>query len=944
MNPFDLIINEHPIKSALTPLEFYKELNAPIDVNPTSKPTVGFSNNINFSNNRKTNNLQELFDNNKTETGFWTEQTNTDRYNKPNYTYEPRANMEKVYSNLQSSGEALNAQLKRAWDMGSSFYMDSYIGSGRAIKNAMKGKWDSLSSFNQLEQIKENLQQDMRERTDPIYRSGEEAWYSSKGFLGDLIPSFIGLTGAAVATGVQDMVVGSAMRKGVAAGISSGPIGWALLGAGASGLGFMFSDKAEEVFGENTANYLAGAIAGGGISGLLMKAFTSVKVGSQATKEASSIINSFKKSKNFKMALDDVITTNLSQLKSNLKNITLSNTINRLPTLGVSFAKNYMYAGAESGMEAMTAQVDYLKDYYAEKEKKGEYISDDDKLKLQADVVSMGKDVYHLNKVINTLFNVSMMGDIISGASFKSNVGNLGILYKDGLFKASKYGLTKDILKESLKTTLEEGSQEWLQLVISEGSKNALKKKAQQDYSHSYLETAKDLLTSKEGILEFLGGAISGVGIHQSSSIFRGLQERAKGGEFMTGYSGVNNSYRNQIINSLNNQKDKIDKITKSAKTDNSNSDLDEAIWDMFYYATKADQHGLFKSFIEDSFNKDDNVRQMFDKSTPEETKSNIETIKNEILTKADRIKKSYNNFIEYFSNPYTTGLIDKKDKDVKEKARIFDDLVSESARLLYTQENKIEEALKFRQSLEQNLANTPIYQFFKDNSIFDFNSDGVTAFKQSLKDERFIIDSLGEKDKVRLARLNLLEKSVEDFENNQESKLPGYEKFYNPMLDYLIHLHNITDSHILTHDYYQNKQTKKGNPNLIAQKLGIPVSEFKQARELVFNNEAIPVNVSGIDLLSSLHNLKRVNTILTVVSTDLKQFTNKDTQKAYIDYIYQLRQDVKKEIQEDIRNINSVEDADVREKLVGVDSDSQKLYQALDSLGIINIMDISCD
>jgi len=939
MNPFDLLINEHPIQSSLTPLEFYKEISSPSLPNPTSNTPVG------FSSNKKPVDLQSLFDSNKQDQGFWTEQSNTNRYGKPGYEYEPRANMEKIYADNQSSTEAWGAQLLRAWDMGKSFYQSSYIGTGRAVKSALKNNWDSYSSFNQLEQITENLQRDLREHTDPIYRSGEEAWYSPKGFLGDLTPSLVGFTGAAVVTGIQDAIVGKGLSKGIAAGVAAGPVGWALLGAGAAGVASLFSDKAEETLGDNTTNYLIGAIVGGGTAGFLNKAFSSIKLGRTAATEAKVILEATKKAPEFRQLLDASLSANVGKaIKSFTSEIALSNIKNRLPQLGVSLAKNYMYAGAESGMEAMDAQIDYLKSFYDEKEKSGQFVSDDEKLKLQTDVASMGKDVYKLNKVINTLFNFSMMGDIISGAAYRAGVKDLGLIYKEGIFAADK-SLAKQFLKsEALHTALEEGSQEFLQLVISEGSKNSLKNRAKQDYATSYLESAKHLLTSKEGIQEFLAGAISGVGIHQSSALFRGANEAANGGSFKEGYTGINETYRDTIIKALNEQKGKIDKIAKSSKSNINDSNLDEAIWDMFYYATRVDQHGLFKSFINDAFTKDESLKQMFAKDTPEATQANIEKTKNDILRKADRVRKNYDNFVEYFSNPYTTGLINSKDKDVKEKARIFDDLVSESARLLYLKQNNIEEAVTFRKDLDNHLAGTPIYEFFKDNSIFDFSSDGVSRFKKAVADERFIMDSLNEKDPIREKRLSLLEDSVNRFVEEDTNKVPGLEKLYNPMVDYLLHMYNISNGHLAAFTYLKNKKVFKGNPNIIANKLGISVKEYNEVKDLFKNGNPIPASVSGLDILNSLYNLKRVNTTLTVVTNDLENLTDRDKQATYIDYIHSLRQQVKTEVVEDAKNINNQKDSELREKLVGVDSDSQKLYQALDSLGIIDIREISCD
>ena len=198
-------------------------------------------------------------------------------------------------------------------------------------------------------------------------------------------------------------------------------------------------------------------------------------------------------------------------------------------------------------------------------------------------------------------------------------------------------------------------------------------------------------------------------------------------------------------------------------------------------------------------------------------------------------------------------------------------------------------------------------------------------------------MDSLNEKDPIREKRLSLLEDSVKRFVEEDTNKVPGLEKLYNPMVDYLLHMYNISNGHLVAATYLENKKVFKGNPNIIANKLGISVKEYNEVKDLFKNGNPIPGSVSGLDILNSLYNLKRVNTTLTVL-------TDRDKQATYIDYIHSLRQQVKTEVVEDAKNINNQKDSELREKLVGVDSDSQKLYQALDSLGIIDIREISCD
>jgi len=966
MNPFDLLINEHPIKSVLEPSDFLLELNKPLEALPTINPPEqgGFS-----SKESQPVDLQSYFNKNaKKEQGFYAAQSTAARYNNPNAVYDPLLDNEKIYSDNQSASEAWGIQFKKGIDNLKSFYLTSYIDTGKTLRAGAHGKFDVYGSLNSIEQLNAHLRTIASEYEDPLYRTGNESWYSPKGFLGDLVPSIIGYGGGGALVGLQDFVVGTGIKAGVALAAATGALpAAAILGAALGGVGSLFSDKAGDVLGENTTNYLVGAITGGGLTAGGMGIVKGMKL---AIAEASALkggINAIEKSSKFRQILDQTVAGNLANItKDIVKGIPLANLKNRIPQLGVTLAKNYIYAAAESGMEAMNAQTDYLSKLHEESISKGIVYKDEELLQFHKDAVDMGKDVYNMNKIINTLFNATTYGDVIAGAAFKANTKNLGIIFKEGVFQSGKYSVAKHMAVEQLKDSTSEGIQELSQLIVSESSKKRLEDRNKSSYGSVYLEEGLRLITSKEGLQEFLSGFVSTVGTSQFAQISRGLRATASGltggqrATFAEGYTGINNSYKKAIIESMNKNSEKIDQLAKSKNPTLEDKDnLDEAIWDMFSYATRVGQQQLFTEYIKEGFVKDSPEMSVFKKDTPEKTQEAIENAKAEILEKAERVSKHYKNFIEFYSNPFTAGLIASKDKNTnKDKAAIFDELVHSSARLLFTKENKINQANETRQLLDKQLADSPIYEFFRDRQIFDFDSDGVSAFKKAVAEERFIIDSLGEKDPIRETRLALLERSVNNFEEKQKAlpadqKIdPRLGKLYNPMLSYLIDMLEVSDSHIKgIHHVATNMQYREdGKPVLnmtsrqIAERSGISLQEAKQVRAMFNNGKTIGDPTTGNKILYALHNLHKVNMDLTLITNDLSNMMDETKQKEYVDYLFEAREKAKKETIALARQTPTEISRNLQEKLTGVDADSKELYLSLHRLGLIDLSELNCE
>lgn len=966
MNPFDLLINEHPINSVLNPSDFLLELNKPLDPLPSLTPPEqgGFS-----SKESKPLDLQAYFSNNaKKEKGFYASQSTADRYDNPKAVYDPLWDNEKIYSDNQSSAEAWGIQFKKGFENLKSFYLTSYIDTGKALREGAHGKFDVYSSLNSIQQLDAHLRTLASEFNDPLYRTGDESWYSPKGFLGDLVPSIVGYGLGGALVGLQDFTVGTAIKAGVVAAAATGTLpAAAIFGAALGGVAGLFSNKAGEVLGENTANYLVGAAAGGGLTAGGMGIVKGMKM---ALSEAAAIkagVHAIENSSKFRKILDQTVAGNLAGIALDItKGIPLANLKSRLPQLGVTMAKNYMYSAAESGMEAMNAQTDYLSKLHEESMKKGIVYKDEELLQFHKDAVDMGKDVYNMNKIINTLFNVQTYGDVIAGAAFRANTKNLGILFKDGLFQKGKYALAKHMAVDQLVDSTVEGGQELTQLVISEASKKRLEEKNKSSYAEVYLKEAARLITSKEGLQEFLSGFVSTVGTKQFAQISRGIRAQASGltggqrATFKEGYTGVNAAYRDSIISAMNKNAEKIDKIAKSNKSTVESEDLlDEAIWDMFSYATKVGQQQLFTEYIKEGFAMKSPEMKIFERNTPEETQQVIDAAKQDILEKAERISKHYKNFIEYYSNPFTAGYIASKDKeDNKTKARIFDELVHSSARLLYTKENKINKANETRRLLDTQLNGSPIYEFFRDQQIWDFDSDGVAAFKEAIKGERFIIDSLSEKDPVRDKRLQLLERSVESFQAHQDSlpadqKIhPSLQKLYNPMLDYLVHVLELSDDHIkgvtLLEENGGTREDGKKVLNMtsrqIASKAGISLRHAKQIRAFFHQGKSLTDKNAPQRILESLYELQKVNRDLTLITNDLSNMMDESKQKEYINYLFAQGEKAKAEITAHAKSTPTEVAANVREKLSGVDADSQELYLSLHRLGLIDLSELKCD
>lgn len=963
MSPFDLLIAEHPVQTAQTPLEFYKQLdfpelpkfNNPVP-NPTSTPTVGFVGNTPKSSEPPAINLSEIMKGAKQEKGFFTEETNIARYHDKDYTYSPYADMEEVYASKQSNAEAWAGQWKRTADNFKSFYINGYVGIGRTAKELLGGSFDTYASFNKTEQYLDALQRDYREYTDPIYRSKDASWFAGNGDLGDLVPSVVGFGGAAIAGALQDFVMGRAITTGVAGAAGAlaagGPVA-ALAGAGVAaagaGIASLFSKTVEDAIGEQTSNFLLGSIVSGAGTSLIQK-FTSAKNLSAASLRATQASNAaIKATPKFKQLLDVSLSANVAKAAEAFKKeMTAANIIgSRLPQLSITAVKSYLSAGAEAGMESMDAQLEYVANFYEEKERKGEEITLADKLMLQTDMVEMGKEVYNANKIINAVSNFVMFGDIMSGAAYKAGVKNMGLRYAEGKI-LDKSMIAKLSPIKLVGESLSEGVEEFSQLVVSTGAQERMKHKYTQSYSGAYLDAAAKLIQSKEGWKEFMAGALGGLGMMSAKKVYQGVLEKVvHKGSFLDGVTGINQEYKKSIIEVFKKNTDKIDRIAKSGKGVPQQEDFDDAIWDMFSLASKTGQVHLFNEYIEDTFTNNKDIDSMFRGATPDDIKEMKNTYKNEILKKAKRVQESYDIMHEYFKNPFMTNSMFKNVPDKKLRAQIYDDLVGESARLLFLKQNNIEDALNTRKQLDKVLGNSPIYEFFKDDSILDYDSDGVAAFKKAVADERLIINSLGDSNPVRAKRLDMLEKLLNDFTATpQADVIPGMEKFHNPMLGYLTQLFNISDNNITAHAYFEKFGVKRrGNPALTAKKLGISVAELKEMKEMFKNGTSLPETQSAQDIFEALHNMKKVNKNLTFITNDLSNMMDVNKQVAYVDYLMSLRESVKKGIDEDIKSITMSRSAEVKSNLdsLAIDSASKKLYKALDSLGLIDATTITC-
>lgn len=501
-----------------------------------------------------------------------------------------------------------------------------------------------------------------------------------------------------------------------------------------------------------------------------------------------------------------------------------------------------------------------------------------------------------------------------------------------------------------------EGLEEFSQLVVSTGAQERMKNKYTQSFSGAYLDAAAKLATSKEGWKEFINGAIGGIGMSASTKIYKGLQEKFSGGNFIDGYTGINQEYKGVIVDMFKKNIDKIDKIAKSGKGSPKDSDFDDAIWDMFSMASKTGQVHLFEDYIKDTFTNNKDLDSMFRAATPDEVGALKEKYMHEILKKAKRVQSSYETMHEYFKNPYMTSSILKNVPDKKIRAQLYDDMISESARLLFLKQNKVDEALEMRKSLDATLNNSPVYQFFRDESIFNYDSDGVAAFKKAIADERVIVDALGDSDPTRTKRMDLLEKLLDNFTSIPDpDAVPGMEKFYNPMISYLGQLFNISDDNLTAHAYYEKYGIKRrGNPNLSAKKLGISTADLKEMKEMFKSNpenataDRILTNMAqnnGQAIFDALHNMKKVNRNLTIITNDLENMIDINKQVAYVDYLMTLRESVKKGIDEDVKAISIAHTTAVKTNLdaLGIDEASKKLYKALDSLGLIDATTITC-
>jgi hypothetical protein len=294
-----------------------------------------------------------------------------------------------------------------------------------------KGQLNNDSFFNKPETLATYLQSLNEETYNPIFGKENAKWYEGRGWLGDTYASS-GFAAGAMVGGLIDYTVGAAQKAAVSTGI-----GAAVLGLGTVSL---FNDTVRDTIGEENANIMIGMMGGGLLSNAIGGGVNTL---TKTIPQASipilrTALKQFKNSDDFTKVLNSTVDNTIKNLAGGTifdataqlaKNVKIANTFNKGLTAGLTGAKMYLSSGAESGMEAIQAQYDYIGDKMLEAQKKGTVLSNEEYKKIYNESLDMSKKVYNMNRLLLGVSNSIEFGDIIKGTFAKNKLADYGIEY-----------------------------------------------------------------------------------------------------------------------------------------------------------------------------------------------------------------------------------------------------------------------------------------------------------------------------------------------------------------------------------------------------------------------------------------------------------------------------------------------------------------------------------
>ncbi len=858
--------------------------------------------------------------------------------------YNPNKDMEKIYDDKQSTWDVFKKQNSRLWNNLSNSVRDQYVGQGRLIYNLGKGQFDNDAFLNKPETLATYLQSLNEDFYNPIYGQESANWYSMKGWLGDTYSSS-GFAAGAMVTGLIDATVGSGIKK-----LVFNPIGAAVLGLGTVSL---FSDTVRDKIGEENANIVLGMLGGGVMSNAIsggVSAFTK-SIPQASIPVLREAVKGFKKSEDFTKILYNTVDNTLKNITGGTildatsqlaKNIKIANTIDKSLTAGLTAAKMYLSSGAESGMEAIQAQYDYIGEKMKEAQKNGKVLSDEEYQQAYNESIDMSKNVYNMNRLLLGATNSIEFGDIIKGTFVKNGLKDYGIKYLEGKTLDESFQIIGSPLKSWYKNriinSLSEGFEEGAQYTISEGNKDYLRNREKHKSAlDSFMYGAQETLTTTQGWGNIMSGIMTGVGMSEASGHIKGITQAANGGNYLGGYTGfdkkqseaivdqlkgrfqnlydvtTNHAEFNKIYDGINNlTREDLKKVIKTSDNylDGLENQQQRILDNLFHAAISGIETGnskMTRKFIEDYFDVENkqnttNVNGVsetnFDKlikafgkgENKEEDKQTILKVKNDILENFDKAESTVKVFQEYYNNPYTISNIDKAFEN-----KFINNVTSKFGIKKDTINDKKAKAEIF-DSLVRGAART----LFMRDSMLKESVENRANLKNFLNDDKLI---------------NETGFDIRPYLSGERNSYTNLMSDLNTQIDTYKKLNINVDNVLGTNDNQLSKEDAKQLEKLEKLKEQLYDSEYEkilngeQSEEKeVLENRASPVlklamkvwNDHVKDDTSKINDTKTFKYLLKSVdnlensifffSKDLKGFTSEEDQKKLVDFLFETK------------------------------------------------------
>ena len=825
--------------------------------------------------------INKQFEDDKPLYEFTYTQDKDKRYNNPNMRYDPSLNMEKIYEEDQGQLGAFKVQIGSAWNTLHNSLDNLYTGTGRTVTNTvnLEGYDKIKNSFLNTELQENTYLNNLAYMVDnPVYNADptDDSYFSMRGEFGNLIASS-GYTAAGIVSTVQDQVLGSVMKAASVTGVGKAVV--AAIGAGALGL---TNKNAQALVGEDNANRIIGIVTGATESAAITAGWDKLFKGKDTLKQLAALRESAKAAKQNRNVFkelgnyfDDMVYnvkagTTLDKASGLSKSILVGNTLSKGGKILSTAGKMYLSAGAEAGVEALDAQAQYLEARIREDKdvvKDEKYYQD-----LKKNVIDVGQQTYDLNRLLLGATGFTQFSDIVMGSAIRNIAKDAGVEYIGKEFVA-KGGIGKALLNTFIKDNVSEGIEEFGQLAISKGTvAHVLDRERGKAKIDSYFDETANLI-SPEGFKAFMSGMIMGSGISAAKGLYNGSKNLLKGQSFGEGFSGYDKAYSTQVANHLNESAKVFNTILKNSQKLNPTTDIKEQVTKaIFDHASSGIRMGTFdatKQYLDSLFKaepgSDDHTLLM--KAYGSENA--IQEAKTEIFTKLDTAKASIKNFTEYFNNPFTLdtidSLMDKDKQSTKEKKEMFDTLVDTAARVLYLQDNKTQEFKDLVDKVKPAFK-TGTYDY---SNFFTSNSAGWDTFKAQVSTDLETLDTasrvtpLSVKDKQTKSELEKIQKDIAKFEQEEQDIFDSAKPIQK------------SDSAQDQMDFLLANMQRD-----LAIKQANPIFRFIQSKDNSFDLRS----------LKTIEELQKTNEALAMLTGDLGKLTSKNTQKQFVEHLYEMR------------------------------------------------------